>query len=270
MSQQLVDRLFHELESIPLIDPHTHINPHAPASKTLADIMGYHYYTELAHSAGMPRARSKEPGLDPKEKVRRLVEWLGPLENTVQVSWLLEMCCAFFDFHEERITARQLGDALRRGRQRKWPRPIGRRRSSRKAGSSRCFSRTTSTIRSTGFDTSRYVPCLRTDDLVFHLAKPAVRQRLAKATGIEAGHGAPARRGDRQALRPLHQTRRPGLRDFAAARFRAVADRADHAVDPILKQSAHRREPSADELANAVAIRLLDAGRTLCRAALAV
>src|SRR5262249_28160644 len=38
-----------------------------------------------------------------------------------------------------------------------------------------------------GFDTNRYVPCLRTDDLVFHLDKPEVRQRLAKATGVEVG-----------------------------------------------------------------------------------
>ncbi len=34
-----------------------------------------------------------------------------------------------------------------------------------------------------GFDTSLYVPCLRTDDLVFHLAQPAVRERLDKASG---------------------------------------------------------------------------------------
>jgi glucuronate isomerase len=35
-----------------------------------------------------------------------------------------------------------------------------------------------------GFDTKRYVPCLRTDDLVFHLGKPEVRQRLEKSTNI--------------------------------------------------------------------------------------
>ncbi len=34
-----------------------------------------------------------------------------------------------------------------------------------------------------GFDTQRYIPCLRTDDLVFHLAKADVRQRLASASG---------------------------------------------------------------------------------------
>ena len=47
-----------------------------------------------------------------------------------------------------------------------------------------------------GFDTQRYVPCLRTDDLVFHLDKPEVRQRLAKATGIEVGDVAELAPGD--------------------------------------------------------------------------
>jgi glucuronate isomerase len=37
------------------------------------------------------------------------------------------------------------------------------------------------------FDTYRYVPCLRTDDLVFHIAQGTTRERLAKATGIEVG-----------------------------------------------------------------------------------
>ena len=93
-----------ELEAIRLIDPHTHINPYAPASKTLADILGYHYYTELAHSAGLERERIEEEGLDPKEKVGRLVPWLHTIENTAQYSWLLEMCLVFFDFTDDRIT----------------------------------------------------------------------------------------------------------------------------------------------------------------------
>jgi len=57
MPESLRTRLFDALDAIELIDPHTHINAHSPASTTLADIMGYHYYTELAHSAGMPRAQ---------------------------------------------------------------------------------------------------------------------------------------------------------------------------------------------------------------------
>ncbi|HET6423238.1 MAG TPA: amidohydrolase, partial [Planctomycetaceae bacterium] len=83
MSADLTARLLAELDRLVLIDPHTHINPHAPASKTLADIMGYHYYTELAHSAGLAKDRIEEPGLGPKEKVGRLVEWLDKLDNTI-------------------------------------------------------------------------------------------------------------------------------------------------------------------------------------------
>jgi glucuronate isomerase len=62
--------------------------------------LGYHYYTELAHSAGMPKSQIEEPGLDPKEKVRRLIENLGPVQNTIQYSWLVEMCQAFFGLKE--------------------------------------------------------------------------------------------------------------------------------------------------------------------------
>ena len=34
-----------------------------------------------------------------------------------------------------------------------------------------------------GFDTRRYVPCLRTDELVFHFAKSSVRERLENCAG---------------------------------------------------------------------------------------
>ena len=104
MTDSLQARLKAELDSIPLVDPHSHINPHSAASETLADILGYHYYTELAHSAGMPKERIEEPGLDPKEKVGRLVDKLDDLENTAQVGWLLEMCREFFGFEEDAIT----------------------------------------------------------------------------------------------------------------------------------------------------------------------
>ena len=45
----------------------------------------------------------------------------------------------------------------------------------------------------TGFDTKRYVPCLRTDDLVFHLGKPEVRERLEKFTNTDVKNAATLR-----------------------------------------------------------------------------
>jgi len=186
MSHELKAWLFAELESIALIDPHTHINPHAPASKTLADLLGYHYYTELAHSAGLERAKIEGPGLAPKEKVRRLVEWLEPLENTIQYSWLLEMCREFFDFQDDRLTAKNW-EALYEQAAKRMAAPNWEQQVLSKSRLEGVFLTNDFDDPLSGFDTARYVPCLRTDDLVFHLAKATVRERLTKATGIAAG-----------------------------------------------------------------------------------
>ena len=96
MSLELRQRLYGELSSLEILDPHTHIHALDPASHTLADILGYHYYTELAHSSGMPRQDIEEPGLDPKEKVGRLIENMAPIDNTIQSSWFVDMAQSFF------------------------------------------------------------------------------------------------------------------------------------------------------------------------------
>lgn len=193
MSDQLTSRLHDELTKLVLIDPHTHINPHSPASKTLADIMGYHYYTELAHSAGMPKPYIEEPGLDPRTKVGRLVESLPNLDNTVQVSWLIELCRKFFGFNEDRIT---LGnwESLYDKAAAKMAEPDWEDQCLQQSGIEQVFLTNDFDDPLEGFDTQRYIPCLRTDDLVFHLSKPEVRTRLAKATGIEFVGGTTLRR----------------------------------------------------------------------------
>ena len=189
MSQALRARLFTELDALVLIDPHTHINPHAPAATTLAEVLGYHYYTELAHSAGLAKARIEEAGLDPKEKVGRLVDALGPIENTIQYSWLIEMAQALFGFSDDRLTAdnweRLYDDAAEKMRQANWSDQVLRRSKLQAVFLTNDFDDAL-----TGFDTRLYIPCLRTDDLVFHLGRPAIRERLERATGTSVGNSA--------------------------------------------------------------------------------
>ncbi len=186
MSQELYKRLFAEIDSWTLVDPHTHINPHEPASRTLADILGYHYYTELAHSAGCPKhlIEGPEAPQDPRERVRVLVPWLKHLDNTAQYSWLLEMAREFFDFPYDQVDEsnwEQLYDAaLAKMQQPDWEQQVLRRSNLEAVFLTNEFDDPLQ-----GFDTSRYVPCLRTDDLVFRLHRPDVRQRLTKSTGIE-------------------------------------------------------------------------------------
>src|SRR5262249_40082673 len=138
-------------------------------------------YTELAHSAGMAKERIEEPGLDPKEKVGRLVEYLGRLENTVQSSWLMEMVQEFFGFKEEAITPKNW-EALYDRSAKAMSSPDWTTKVLEQSKLDAVFLTNDFDDPLEGFDTATYIPCLRTDDLVFHLADSNVRERLEKAS----------------------------------------------------------------------------------------
>src|SRR6516162_242683 len=100
----LADGLYAEICKIPLIDPHSHIDPHRPTSKTIDDILGYHYYTELAHSAGMSQA-PLSANVPPRERVRAILGHMDRFDNTAQYAWFLEIARTFLGFQGERVTA---------------------------------------------------------------------------------------------------------------------------------------------------------------------
>ncbi len=189
MSLELRQRLFNALDAIVLIDPHTHINALDPAAHTLADILGYHYYTELAHSAGMPKEQIEDPirdpsDIDPKEKVARLIARFGPVDNTIQYSWVVEMAQRLFGFQDERITLENW-ETLYDSAAAKMAAPDWSRQVLEQSGLEAVFLTNDFDDKLTGFDTNVYIPCLRTDDLVFHLSKFEVQQRLTNCTRFE-------------------------------------------------------------------------------------
>jgi glucuronate isomerase len=250
----LRDRLFTELDALVIVDPHTHINPLAPASTTLADVLGYHYYTELAHSAGLAREAIEEPELPPREKVRRLVEHLEPLQNTIQYSWLIEMLREFFGFYGERLTLDNWEtvyehsiEVMARPR---WAETVLEKSKLRAVFLTNEFDDPLS-----GFDTSVYVPCLRTDDLVFHLAKSEVRARLERASGISVTHAATLR----QAVGKLFEHfRRHNVRACAISLPPSFAPRkvsdaaADTAIASLITKGPNADPAQLDEAANFV------------------
>ncbi|NBO92588.1 MAG: amidohydrolase [Planctomycetia bacterium] len=183
------DNLFKELHSaiseIVLIDPHTHIDPHRPASRTLDDILGYHYYTELAHSAGM----TQEPlaaSVPPRERVRAILAHMPRYDNTAQYAWFLDICRTFLGYDGDRVNPAD-ADWLFDAAERLMAQPDWEQQVLTRSKLEAVFLTNEFDDRLEGFDTTRYIPCLRTDDLVFKLDQPSVRQRLAKATGIEVG-----------------------------------------------------------------------------------
>ncbi len=245
MTESPRESIYDAISSIRLIDPHTHINPHRPASTTLADILGYHYYTELVHSSGMPRAEIEQAGLHPRELVERLVQGLPNIENTANYQWLISICRMFFGFDDVRIDQsnwESLYDAAEaRMNSAEWPQIVLDQSNVEAVFLTNDFDDDLQ-----GFDTNTYIPCLRTDDLVFHLAKPEIRERLEVCTEVELT-------GTLQSLRDSLQQR---FEHFVACGARACAislppsfepapvsdGRALTALDEVL-----RRGPAADE-----------------------
>src|SRR5262245_38807897 len=179
----LTGDLYAEICRIPIIDPHSHIDPHRPAARSLDDLLGYHYYTELAHSAGMDRgvlARDVEP----RRRVREILAHLARFDNTAQYSWFVEIARTLLGFEGERIGPDDC-DRLCDAAERVMAQPDWEEQVLRTSNIEKVFLTNDFDDPLTGFDTDRYVPCLRTDDLVFHFSKPEVKERIARATGIE-------------------------------------------------------------------------------------
>lgn len=181
-ADSLVADLTSALSSVPLIDPHSHIDPLKPVSKSLDDILGYHYYTELAHSAGMSQAAlGKE--VSPRDRVRAIIAHMDRYDNTAQYAWFVEIARSFLGFTGSKVTAHD-ADKLFDAAEKAFAQPDWEQQVFAKTKLEKIFLTNEFDDPLTGFDTEKYVPCLRTDTLVFHLHKPETRRRLAACTGV--------------------------------------------------------------------------------------
>ena len=184
-ADRLCDDLFAAIRQIPLIDPHSHIDPLQPVSRHLDDILGYHYYTELAHSAGMSQALLKAEA-PPRERVRAILTHMDRFDNTAQYSWFVDIAKTFLGFRGERVTAAE-ADALCDAADQIFNQPDWEAQVFQKSNLEKIFLTNEFDDPLEGFDTNKYVPCLRTDALVFHLKQPEIKQRLEKSTGVSVG-----------------------------------------------------------------------------------
>jgi glucuronate isomerase len=175
--------LFEEMSRWPIFDPHSHIDPHRPAARNVDEILGYHYYTELAHSAGMP-ADQVAPELAPRTRVRNLAEFLERIDNTVQYSWLLEIARTFHNVSGDSLTPKVVADLYDRAERERdgasWDREVWTKTHLEAVFLTNDFDDPLE-----GWDTRKYVPCLRVDDLVLKLHEPATVDRLRRTSGVD-------------------------------------------------------------------------------------
>lgn len=179
----LARELYDEMARWPIYDPHSHIDAHRPAARNLDEVLGYHYYTELAHSAGMP-AELVAPSLDPLTRVTNLARHIDRIDNTVPYGWLVEIAKTFHGFDHDRLTPSNLAELYDRAERASdgpaWDKQVWSR-----TGLEAVFLTNDFDDPLEGFDTSKFVPCLRTDDLVFKLHEPRTRERLNQSTGVD-------------------------------------------------------------------------------------
>ncbi len=183
--------LFDEMCRWPIYDPHSHIDPHRPAARNFDEVLGYHYYTELAHSSGMP-ADQVAPDLNPRERARNLSTHLHALDNTVQYSWLLEIARMFHGYDHETITPKTI-DALYDKAEHESDGPAWDESVWKTTNLEAVFLTNDFDDPLQGWDREKYVPCLRTDDLVLKLHEPRTIERLKRATGVDVGDSASLR-----------------------------------------------------------------------------
>ncbi len=174
--------LLREIERWPIFDSHSHIDPRRPAARSLDEILGYHYYTELAHSAGMPAAMV-DPALPTEVRIQNLAAHLDRIDNTVQYSWLAEIARVFHD-RPDALNPDAIADLVRRADHSAdgpaWDEAVWKRTNLEAVFLTNDFDDPLD-----GWDTSRYIPCLRTDDLVFKLHEPRTLERLRTATNVD-------------------------------------------------------------------------------------
>jgi len=240
-------RLFAEVRAIRAIDCHSHVPAASPHAQGLADLLGYHYYTELAHSAGMP-ADAVAPDRRPADRVAAMIEHLPALQNTVQYAWLMETLHQLFGFRSDRLTAENWADAdqavaAAAAQPKRYLEVLAQ------AGLDKVFLTNAFDEDLDAVDSDVFVPCLRTDDLVFGLTEASVRRRLAAKTGIEIASADDLRDAVRALVRYFVQHGAASLAislppDFVPAPPDEA--RADHT----LARVARGREASDDDWRN--------------------
>lgn len=179
----LVSDLFKTFCAIPLIDPHSHIEPLAPVSKSIDDILGYHYYTELAHSAGMSQ-KPLQNVTGVRERVQAIVDHLERFDNTAQYAWFVEMAQTFLGFSGNRIQSSD-ADWLLDTAQKVFSQPDWEKQVFEKTNLEAIFLTNEFDDPIEKYDTKRYIPCLRTDSLVFGIHKGDMQKRIGNVAGVD-------------------------------------------------------------------------------------
>ncbi|MFH1612498.1 MAG: glucuronate isomerase [bacterium] len=174
--------LYKEINKIPIFDTHSHIPYQQPMANNLLDILGYHYYTELCHSATYTKKWTDET-LSKEQKVEEIVKVLPHISNTFQYSWLISMCKDFFGFQDNDLTIKNwklLYDTIeKKSKEQNYLKWLLKTSNIEKIFLSNTLDDNLEEV-----DKEIFVPCLRLEVFTKEIENLEIRKRLEKKTNI--------------------------------------------------------------------------------------
>ncbi|MDI9385617.1 MAG: glucuronate isomerase [Verrucomicrobiota bacterium] len=183
MNQALAQQLFQTIDSWPILDPHSHVRPQQPVAHSLADLLGYHYYTELAQSAEFEEGWWSDQA-EPVTRVQAILPKLKYLRNTIQYSWMMLISREFLGIPADAWQT-QTAEWLVQTAQKAIDAPDYQQTILQKTGLQRIYLTNAFDEPIKSYDTNLFRPCLRVDDLVFTPATSQVATRLHTTTGCD-------------------------------------------------------------------------------------
>ena len=180
MNAALVTELYERIDTLPIVDIHTHVNWKTGTAGNIGDILSYHYYTELANSAEYQDGGF--PYDDPAALTRLILPKLAHFRNTVQYDWLMTISREYlgidpWEWEPEnwRFIFDQSVEIMGR---REW-----REELIAQSNIVRVFLTNQYDDDLEGLDTSFYTPCLRCEPFVLSIDRREDRERLEAFLG---------------------------------------------------------------------------------------
>jgi glucuronate isomerase len=191
MNSQLVKQLYDELDRLPILDPHTHIRPKHSSALNAAEILSYHYYTELINATELQPGGF--PTDDPRRFTKILVEKLPLIKNTVQFDWLMTISELQYGIDRSEWTA-DSWESIYDRIQAVIDASDYTEQVIAKSNISAVFLTNSYNEDLSGVDTTFYTPCLRVDPFMSYASTPAEWPSLSAFAGVDArtveGYGA--------------------------------------------------------------------------------
>ena len=111
MQKRLFSELSKFVDTIPMIDIHSHIDASHPHARTSRDILFYHYIATELRSAGMP-LELISPKLPVEDAIKNAVPFLQLIKNTSTYWYFIRMLKELYSFEHDEINTKNVNGLL--------------------------------------------------------------------------------------------------------------------------------------------------------------